>query len=508
VHRDIKPSNIIFVGGVPKLADVGLVAGVDEARSYVGTEGFIPPEGPGSPPADLYSLGIVLYVMSTGKSHQDFPEPLADLAAQPDHARWLEFNAVIHQACCAKVGKRYQSAEKMHADLVRLQRGESVKRHHVWQKWLRIARRFGLGTIAVALAAAMVILLWQTINRHSPPALQSASEDGNAATLSAEAAEAYKVGIPGLGRGTPQGFRVALENFSAAIEADPKFVAAHARLFETYLMSEDYDVPFIDGKAEKLNELSARLLKVAPTNAETHAALAIVHFLNEWKWPEAEAEFQHALKADGNCRMALTYYGYFLTRQLRVSEAHAVLERARALYPNSPLITKFLGHCEFAQRHYEKALSSYQQASVLDPNYPSAYYWAGRAYFGLTNYPQGLAELEQHELKQGSDTAWTQECYRSYRAALEQVGPQGFWSNGEILEQEEARARTPYLSYAFAMRYARAGAKQQALARLEKAFAQHDSMENLLVDEVWDEYHREPRFKHILKKVGLDAWQH
>src|SRR4029077_14781962 len=56
VHRDIKPANIIFVGGVPKLADIGLVAEVAEARSYEGTEGFIPPEGPGSPQADLYSL--------------------------------------------------------------------------------------------------------------------------------------------------------------------------------------------------------------------------------------------------------------------------------------------------------------------------------------------------------------------------------------------------------------------------------------------------------------------
>ena len=46
VHRDIKPSNIIFVKGAPKLADIGLIADVDEARSFVGTVGFIPPEGP------------------------------------------------------------------------------------------------------------------------------------------------------------------------------------------------------------------------------------------------------------------------------------------------------------------------------------------------------------------------------------------------------------------------------------------------------------------------------
>src|SRR5947207_291034 len=36
VHRDIKPSNIIYVNGVPKLADIGLVADTDDAKSFVG----------------------------------------------------------------------------------------------------------------------------------------------------------------------------------------------------------------------------------------------------------------------------------------------------------------------------------------------------------------------------------------------------------------------------------------------------------------------------------------
>jgi serine/threonine protein kinase len=38
VHRDIKPSNIILVDGVPKLADIGLVAPASSARTFVGTE--------------------------------------------------------------------------------------------------------------------------------------------------------------------------------------------------------------------------------------------------------------------------------------------------------------------------------------------------------------------------------------------------------------------------------------------------------------------------------------
>src|SRR5260221_1402312 len=71
IHRDIKPANIIFVNGIPKLADVGLVTHVAEARrdpKHLGTEGFIPPEGPGTTPADIYSLGRVLREASFGRA--------------------------------------------------------------------------------------------------------------------------------------------------------------------------------------------------------------------------------------------------------------------------------------------------------------------------------------------------------------------------------------------------------------------------------------------------------
>jgi len=73
VHRDVKPGNIIFVNGRAKLADIGLVSARGEGRTFVGTEGYVPPEGPGTPAADIYALGIALYEATTGFAPERFP---------------------------------------------------------------------------------------------------------------------------------------------------------------------------------------------------------------------------------------------------------------------------------------------------------------------------------------------------------------------------------------------------------------------------------------------------
>jgi len=158
VHRDIKPSNIIFVNGVPKLADIGLVAAADATRSFVGTEGFFPPEGPGTPQADIYSLGKVLYEICTGLDRQDFPDLPTRIVAMPERESLLEVNAIIAKACRAEPHQRYQSAREMHAELVLLQTGKSVRRLRGLERRLRRITRIGIaaavvgGILAVAFA--------------------------------------------------------------------------------------------------------------------------------------------------------------------------------------------------------------------------------------------------------------------------------------------------------------------------------------------------------------------
>jgi CHASE2 domain-containing sensor protein len=122
LHRDIKPANIIFIGGEPKLADIGLVttASSDGDPSLVGTEGYFPSKGLGAPSADTYSLGKVLYELYTGLSRHKFPSLPEDLDNFTDSL--IELNQIVIRACESEPGDRYLSAMDMHHDLSALAR--------------------------------------------------------------------------------------------------------------------------------------------------------------------------------------------------------------------------------------------------------------------------------------------------------------------------------------------------------------------------------------------------
>jgi serine/threonine protein kinase len=116
IHRDIKPSNIIFVNGIPKFADIGLVTDIRESATYLGTVGYMPPEGVGNPTGDIYSLGKVLYEMVMGQTREDcsaLQTGVAVVASSPV----THLHEIILKACDGDSQKRFQSATEMYAAL-------------------------------------------------------------------------------------------------------------------------------------------------------------------------------------------------------------------------------------------------------------------------------------------------------------------------------------------------------------------------------------------------------
>lgn len=131
VHRDVKPSNIIFVNGRPKLADVGLVAATDATmNSFAGTSGFVPLYGAGEPTGDVFALGKVLYMATTGHTVVEFPRAISDLdqLSEKERKARAELQVIYEKACEPMPEERQPSAQALRDELEMLHRNESVIR--------------------------------------------------------------------------------------------------------------------------------------------------------------------------------------------------------------------------------------------------------------------------------------------------------------------------------------------------------------------------------------------
>ncbi len=144
IHRDIKPSNILLTNGVvekAKISDFGLARAVDDASItssglIAGTPMYMAPEQARGETldhrADLFSLGSVLYQMTSGRPPfraantvavlkrvcEDTPRPLNDVI--PETPGWLQ--SIIFRLLEKDREDRFQSAQEVADLLARCQR--------------------------------------------------------------------------------------------------------------------------------------------------------------------------------------------------------------------------------------------------------------------------------------------------------------------------------------------------------------------------------------------------
>ena len=137
IHRDIKPQNVMILDdGRVKIMDFGIAMALNsneltQTNSVMGSVHYLPPEqanGSGSTiKSDIYSLGILMYELLTGKvpfkgdnaveiAIKQMKEPIPSICKQnPDIPQSVE--NIVLRACAKNPKNRYDSVREMYDDI-------------------------------------------------------------------------------------------------------------------------------------------------------------------------------------------------------------------------------------------------------------------------------------------------------------------------------------------------------------------------------------------------------
>jgi len=197
-----------------------------------------------------------------------------------------------------------------------------------------------------------------------------------------------------------------------------------------------------------------------------------------------------------NYSTAHHWLGECLSMTGRFAEAAASLQRAERLEPLSLAIKEDIGGNLYRSRQYDKALQALHDVLALDQNFTRAHVPLGRIYEAQGRYAEALAEYSQTPFFKpliAADPALKQ--------ALEQTDWRGFWQRVMVLRQT---GPNPEASDPPTMLYVRLGDYEQALALMEKNFAEKHVVTPLLkTDPFFDPLRANPRFSALLQRAGL-----
>ena len=289
-----------------------------------------------------------------------------------------------------------------------------------------------------------------------------------------------------------------IEYFHQAIDLDPNYALAYEGLSYAYYTGDDL---FLSPRESmpKASEAAKKALELNETLAEAHTDMAIVHFWYDYDWSAAEKEFKRAIELRPNYAHAHEYYGWDLISVGRTEEGILESKRALELDPLSTEVSATHGANFYYGHEYASAIDQLRKTLEMDPNY-----WFARMFLGLSAEASGDLGRAIAECQIASETEttipWpTAELAHAYAASGRKREAE------KILNQLKDGSKQSYVpAYNIAEVYIGLGDKEQALALLEKAFADRSMLITFLkVDPTFDSLRSDPRFKGLLRRVGL-----
>ena len=322
---------------------------------------------------------------------------------------------------------------------------------------------------------------------------------GSTGAVDPKAYEAYLRGRSYWNQRTEAALGKAIEQFNAAIQADPNYGGAYSGLADCYTTLGYFSYLDPNDAFPRSKAAADKALELDPTLAEAHASLAYYNLYHAWNWTEAEKEFHQAITLNPNYATAHEWYSVFLLAMGHPKEAWVEINRARELDPLSVVISTDVGFHYFYARDYDRAIEQLRSTLAINPKFPLAHLWLGRSYQQKKMYVEAIAELNQGN-----------SGLPDWPLGVATIGnAYGEWGKKSDAQATLARlnelSRAKYVTpYGVALVYMGLGNKEEALTWFSKAVdGRSHWLLWLRLDPRLESLHSDPRFHELVRRVGF-----
>jgi TolB-like protein len=297
-------------------------------------------------------------------------------------------------------------------------------------------------------------------------------------------------------RGGDEERRTAGVFFQRAIDADPTFVPAYIGLAGTH---RNLWQPSSDNIAI-MKTAAAKALQLDPTSSDAHWAVGMTKW-EDWDWKGAEEETRRAIELNPNSVAAHEQLVGILCQTGQTDEARKEGEITQQLDPNHDHLSGALSE----RGDYSRAIKLLLTTAETRPDDANIHYFLFQAYAQNGMHGESVQELSKMLMLMGLPDMATH-VNRAF-ADSGWKGAQLQWA--KELEQFIA-TKHGYFPGLLAQTYVRLGENDRALYWLEWAVEHRDLakasdpiMQDVKIDPSLAPLHSDPRFKVLLRRMGL-----
>ncbi|HEV2201829.1 MAG TPA: protein kinase [Bryobacteraceae bacterium] len=312
--------------------------------------------------------------------------------------------------------------------------------------------------------------------------------------------EAYQLYLKGrfyAAKFDAQNLHKGMDYLNQAIAVDPNYALAYDGLSYYYALVTDWFMPSTEAGPKAIGA-ARKALELDDSLAEAHVELAQEYSWYDYDWQNAEREFRRAL--DLNSSFADESHGWYLVWVGRTEEGLAELRNAEALDPLSAEVCDITGWMLYAARRNDEAVMQLRKCLEIDPSYWPPYYNIAQVYEQQGRFPEAIAAAQKGvDILPENPSVPLAELARAYALSGRRADAQ------KALDQLLALSKRVQVSkYALATVYIALGDKDQAIARLEQAYAEHSFMiAGTKVDPELNPLRSDPRFQALLRKLNF-----